>query len=100
MALAGLIQQEEQIAYSGLKWLQDIPLLGNLFRNKSFTSGETELVILITPTKIEDLSAGENQKSIDRAQDIRSDFEQIKYELSQYPKTKPEESAGSEQTGP
>ena len=100
LALAGLIQQEEQIAYSGLKWLQDIPLLGNLFRNKSFTSGETELVILITPTKIEDLSAGENQKSIDRAQDIRSDFEQIKYELSQYPKTKPEESAGSEQADP
>ena len=103
LALAGLIQQEEQIAYSGIKWLQDIPLLGNLFRNKSFTSGKTELVILITPTEIEDLSAGANQKLIDRAQDIRSDFEELKYELSQYPKTRKTEEpepSGSEQAGP
>ena len=60
-------------------------------------------MILITPTEIEDLSAGANQKLIDRAKDIRSDFEELKYELSQYPKTRKTEEpepSGSEQAGP
>lgn len=81
LALAGLIQQEEQLAYSGIKWLSDIPLLGNLFRNKSFTDGKTELVILITPTEVVDPEAGENGKLIDRSKEILQEFSTLKESL-------------------
>ncbi len=76
LALAGLITREEQIAYTGLKWLNQIPVLGNLFKSKSFTSGETELVILITPRVIDDLSLGENKKLVDRGQELLDEYEE------------------------
>jgi pilus assembly protein CpaC len=74
LALSGLITREEQIAYSGLKWLSDIPILGELFKSKSFVEGETELVILVTPTVIEDLSKGLNDKLVKRSKEMISDF--------------------------
>ncbi len=76
LALSGLITREEQIAYSGLKWLSSIPVLGNLFKSKSFTSGETELVILITPRVIADLAEGVNQQLVDRAKELVVEFEE------------------------
>lgn len=81
LALAGLIQKDEQLAYSGIKWLSDIPLLGNLFRSKSFTEGKTELVILITPIEITDPAAGINSKLVNRAKDITDDFAREKKAL-------------------
>jgi pilus assembly protein CpaC len=81
LALAGLIQKDEQLAYSGIKWLSDIPLLGNLFRSKSFTEGKTELVILITPIEITDPASGINSKLVNRAKDITDDFAREKKAL-------------------
>ena len=81
LALAGLIQKDEQLAYSGIKWLSDIPLLGNLFRSKSFTEGKTELVILITHIEITDPSSGINSKLVNRAKDITDDFAREKKAL-------------------
>ena len=74
LALSGLITREEQIAYSGLKWLSDIPILGALFKSKSFIKGETELVILLTPTVIEDLSKGVNDELVKRSQAMIVNF--------------------------
>ena len=74
LALSGLITREEQVAYSGLKWLSDIPILGGLFRSKSFVEGKTELVILVTPTVIEDLSKGLNDRLVKRSKEMVSDF--------------------------
>jgi pilus assembly protein CpaC len=81
LALAGLIQKDEQLAYSGIKWLADIPVLGNLFRSKSFTEGKTELVILITPTEITDPAAGENSVLVKRTKDIMDEFTTAKKSL-------------------
>lgn len=74
LALSGLITREEQIAYSGLKWLSDIPVLGELFKSKSFVEGETELVILITPKVIEDLSKGVNADLVKRSKEMVTNF--------------------------
>tara|TARA_B100000768_G_scaffold181528_1_gene204917 strand:- start:5580 stop:6944 length:1365 start_codon:yes stop_codon:yes gene_type:complete len=74
LALSGLITREEQVAYSGLKWLSDIPILGKLFGSKSFIEGETELIILVTPTVIEDLSKGMNDRLVKRSKEMVSDF--------------------------
>jgi len=75
LVLSGLITREEQITSSNVKWLADIPVLGNLFKSKSFTSGVTEMVIFITPRVMEDLSAGVNMKEIERAEQMIKDFE-------------------------
>ena len=82
LALAGLIQREEQIAYSGIKWLSDIPGLGNLFRNKSFTEGETELVILITPTPIDDMQSSKNKAMLENSEGILDEFNKAKEALA------------------
>ncbi len=81
LALSGLITREEQLAYSGLKWLSDIPVFGHLFKSKSFNKGETELVILITPQIIDDLTLGENKQLVNRAQELVDSFEKTVDEL-------------------
>ncbi|MEL6478271.1 MAG: type II and III secretion system protein family protein [Pseudomonadota bacterium] len=48
-AIAGLFQRELLDNLSGVPGVQDVPVLGALFRSRRFTQNETELVILITP---------------------------------------------------
>ena len=50
MAIGGLIASETSKDVYKIPLLADIPVLGKLFQSKSFTKGETELIILITPT--------------------------------------------------
>jgi len=50
MAIGGLIASETARDVYKVPLLGDIPVLGKLFQSKSFTKGETELIILITPT--------------------------------------------------
>lgn len=67
LVLSGLITREEQITYNDVKWLAKIPVLGWLFRSKSFTAGETEMVIFMTPRVMESLAEGDNKELLDRA---------------------------------
>lgn len=53
MAIGGLISRKTEENVLKLPFLGDIPVLGQLFRSKSFSHGETELLILITPTIID-----------------------------------------------
>lgn len=78
LVLSGLLTREEQEATSQVKWLGDIPILGNLFKSKSFIQGETEMVIFITPTVIDKLDEGINQAEIDKAASLISNFENRK----------------------
>jgi pilus assembly protein CpaC len=48
-ALAGLLEDTTTQSVVGLPFLQDLPILGTLFRSVSFQHNETELVILVTP---------------------------------------------------
>jgi general secretion pathway protein D len=50
--LAGLIQEFDETASSGLPLLSKIPLIGGLFGAQSLRKTRTELVILITPTVV------------------------------------------------
>nr|WP_320145274.1 pilus assembly protein N-terminal domain-containing protein [uncultured Anaeromusa sp.] len=52
MALGGLINREVTKDVTKIPFLGDLPILGSLFRSTSFNSGETELVILVTPTLV------------------------------------------------
>lgn len=47
--MAGLIKSDTLNNMNGMPGLQDVPILGNLFRSKSFARNESELLILVTP---------------------------------------------------
>ena len=53
MAIGGLINNEETKSISKVPLLAELPVIGHLFRSTSFTSGKTEVVILITPTMVD-----------------------------------------------
>ncbi|MEW6008348.1 MAG: TonB family protein [Candidatus Omnitrophota bacterium] len=50
--LAGLIKNKETTTMNKFPGLADVPILGALFRSKSFIKGDTELVISLSPTII------------------------------------------------
>jgi general secretion pathway protein D len=54
ISLAGLIQDTKNEGNSGIPFLSDIPLLGNLFSTKTNTRERTELLILLTPRVVYD----------------------------------------------
>ncbi|MEW5888817.1 MAG: pilus (MSHA type) biogenesis protein MshL [Pseudomonadota bacterium] len=54
VAIGGLMKQSQTSNRSGLPGAQDIPVLGNLFGNKSRSALKSELVILLKPTIIRD----------------------------------------------
>jgi len=47
--LAGLLRTDKSTGKSGFPWLQDIPLIGNLFSKFSKTETRTDLILTITP---------------------------------------------------
>jgi general secretion pathway protein D len=47
--IGGLIGETQTVGQSGVPILQDIPLLGGLFRNRSSSRQRTELAIFVTP---------------------------------------------------
>ncbi len=53
MAIGGLIAHDITRDVTKLPFLGDLPVLGQLFRSTSFIKGETELIILVTPTIVD-----------------------------------------------
>jgi len=65
MAMAGLIQQQTKQAVNGLPGLDQIPVLGALFRSQDFVNNETELMVLVTPYVVRAVA----QKELSRPDD-------------------------------
>jgi pilus assembly protein CpaC len=49
LALAGMIQEQTKQQINGIPGLQQIPILGSLFRSRDYINKQTELMILATP---------------------------------------------------
>lgn len=47
--LAGLLRSDKTTGKTGFPWLQDIPLIGNIFSKFSKTENRTDLILTITP---------------------------------------------------
>ena len=58
LILTGVIQESDR--QQAQKWpiLGDLPLVGQLFRSSSSTRQKTELVIVVTPTVLDDDNGG------------------------------------------
>lgn len=48
-AIAGLMQHTTTQDLQKMPWIGDVPVLGQLFRSKTFEKDESELVIIVTP---------------------------------------------------
>jgi Flp pilus assembly secretin CpaC len=55
-AMAGLLKHTVNATSSRVPVLGELPIIGPLFRSVSYQKGETELVILVTPTLVEPMS--------------------------------------------
>ena len=53
MAIGGLIANDITRDVTKIPFLGDLPVIGQLFRSTSFNKGETELIILVTPTIVD-----------------------------------------------
>ena len=49
LAMAGMIQEQTKQAINGLPGLQQVPILGALFRSRDYVNNQTELMIIVTP---------------------------------------------------
>jgi len=65
MAMAGLIQQQTKQAVNGLPGVDQLPILGALFRSQDFVNNETELMVLVTPYVVRAVA----QKELSRPDD-------------------------------
>ncbi|WP_244423205.1 type II and III secretion system protein family protein [Bradyrhizobium sp. ORS 375] len=65
MAMAGLIQNQTKQAVNGLPGLNQLPVLGQLFRSQDYVNNETELMVLVTPYVVRAVA----QKELSRPDD-------------------------------
>ena len=66
-ALAGLLDNRETKSISEVPFLSQIPVLGNLFKSKSFQKNETELMFIVTAQIVKPVNPDElpNMRGID-----------------------------------
>ncbi len=74
--IAGLMSNNSQNALDKAPGLGDVPILGNLFRSRSFRRGETELVIVVTPYLVRPVDASRIALPTDGYQSA-NEFEQL-----------------------
>jgi general secretion pathway protein D len=48
--IGGLIRKADNFGTTGIPFLQDLPIVGSLFRNDAKTTNDNELLIFVTPT--------------------------------------------------
>lgn len=73
VVLGGLVSNQTTTGNSGVPFLKDIPILGNLFKSSSSDHQRTELVVIIVPYIIEN-----SDQAQQITQDITSDLSLIK----------------------
>jgi len=87
IVLGGLINRTQGVSWSGVPVLSKIPYLGRLFKTKSTTNSENELVILLTPkiaNRETDLSGKSKLETVpvprrsDKLEKLHNMFQQIK----------------------
>jgi pilus assembly protein CpaC len=62
-AIAGLLQNTSTTTTEQLPWLGDVPILGALFRSRSFQQKETELAIIVTPHLVQPTRPGQRLRT-------------------------------------
>ena len=87
IVLGGLINRTDNVTWSKVPLLGDLPLVGRLFKSRNKSTSENELVILLTPKILSserDLSGNKKYKEVqiprrtDKLEKLHKIFQQIK----------------------
>src|SRR5262245_22748191 len=65
LAMAGMIQEQTKAAINGLPGLQQVPVLGTLFRSRDYVNHQSELMVIVTPYVVRAVA----QKQLSRPDD-------------------------------
>jgi pilus assembly protein CpaC len=76
LAMAGMIQEQTKNQINGFPGLQQIPVLGALFRSRDYVNRQTELMIIVTPYVVRAVAAKDLSRPDDGFADV-SDPSQI-----------------------
>ena len=68
--MAGLIDNRVIQSMSRVKWIGDVPVLGQLFRSRSTKKTNEELLVVITPRFVKPLTADQKPKMPDWVEDF------------------------------
>ncbi|MCC7266810.1 MAG: type II and III secretion system protein family protein [Caulobacteraceae bacterium] len=100
MMIAGLLQENTKQAIDSLPGVMNLPVLGALFRSRDYLSGETELVVIVTPYLVSPTSPQNLQTPVDGLK-IASDPETVLLgKLNKTMKTSTAAVAGRSYQGP
>jgi pilus assembly protein CpaC len=100
MMIAGLLRDDVRQTIDSLPGMTTLPVLGALFRSRDYLSGETELVVIITPYLVDSTSPDKLQTPIDGLQ-IANDPETILLgRLNKTYKSKPQPASNRTYQGP
>jgi pilus assembly protein CpaC len=76
LMVAGLLQDKSAQDLDSLPGVRDLPILGSLFGSRDFQSGQTELVIIVTPYIVSPTSPANLQTPIDGL-DVATDVDTL-----------------------
>ncbi|MDY0008253.1 MAG: type II and III secretion system protein family protein [Bdellovibrionales bacterium] len=74
LMIAGLIKSDTLDSINGLPGAKNVPVLGELFKSKSFARNESELVILVTPFIVKPYAEPEAFMDMPVQRDVRLDM--------------------------
>jgi pilus assembly protein CpaC len=100
LMIAGLLQEKSQQDLDSLPGVKDLPILGALFRSRDYLSGQTELVVIITPYLVSPTSPADLQTPVDGL-DMASDVDTLLLgRLNKSYNHEPEATSGRTYQGP
>jgi len=100
LMIAGLLQETTKQTLDSLPGMMTLPVLGTLFRSRDYQSGETELVVIVTPYLVQPTSPDRLQTPIDGLK-IADDVSTLLLgRLNKAYKVKPQATAGKTYQGP
>jgi len=100
MMIAGLLQENTKQTLDSLPGLMTMPVLGALFRSRDYQSGETELVVIVTPYIVKPTSPDKLQTPVDGLRVADDVSTLLLGRLNQAYKVKPQATAGKSYQGP
>lgn len=92
-AVAGLIDSRVVQSLSRVKWLGDVPILGQLFRSRSIRKSNDELLVVVTPRFVRPVPAGEKVSLPDTVEEFLPATKDDKDAGLKKPKTKKKKSS-------
>jgi pilus assembly protein CpaC len=100
MMIAGLLQEKTKQSFDSLPGMTTLPVLGALFRSRDFLSGETELVIMVTPYIVSPTSPNRLQTPVDGLRLADDAGTLLMGQLNKAYKAKPQAATGRAYQGP